>query len=560
MAILRVVRGMNPGQTFPINRESVVLGRNPNCDIVLPFPSVSRHHARIFRQGDEYYIEDLNSRNKTYLNDKVVEQPSKLSENDRIRICDMEFVFQTGSPGEGWRLGGRDLASRATIVEEELPDGASTVMSTLDVASTYLPSRLSVNPAAKLKALLAISQSLARVVALDDVLPKVLDALFVIFPQAERGFILLKDRRSNRLVPRAARQRRERAQQSMRISRTILQQVVEKKEAILSADAATDSRFEMAQSIMDFQIHSVMCAPLVSSEGEVLGVIQLDTSEQLSQFTQDDLELLASVACQAAIAVENAQLHEIALEQAEIRRELANAQRLQQGFLPAAPPEIPGYGFFDFYDPAKELGGDYFTYVRLPNGKFGIVVADVSGKGFSASLLVARLSAETPQLLLTEGEPAAALARLNEVFCESRWEDRFVTMVAAVLDPSIHEIEVANAGHPPAIVRRSDGKLDRAGEKVTGLPLGVLPGFSYRAEKLQLAPGESVVMYTDGITEAMNERNEVYGFERLERFLSSAPPYVEQLGEGLIADVREFVGTRFQSDDMCVVCFGRMPS
>lgn len=558
MAVLRVLRGVNPGQSYPLNRDSIVLGRNPNCDIVLPLPAVSRYHARIFRRGNDYYIEDLNSRNKTYLNDNIVEHPAKLSENDRIRICDMEFVFQTGEAAEGARGAPRELSSRATIIEDEVPTSSSTVMSTLDVSTSYSPARIAVNPVAKLKALIAISQSLARAVALQDVLPKVLDALFVIFPQAERGFILLKDRTTGKFVPRAAKQRRERASQSMRISRTILQQVVEKKEAILSADAATDARFDMAQSILDFQIHSVMCAPLLSSDGEVLGVIQLDTSDQLARFTQDDLEVLASVACQAAIAVENAQLHEIALEQVEIRRELANAQRLQQGFLPAAPPDIDGYAFFDFYDPAKELGGDYFAYVKLSGGRHGIVVADVSGKGFSASLLVARLSAETPQLLLMEQDPAQTLSRLNEVFCESRWEDRFVTMVAVVLNPQEHVIEVASAGHPPAIVRRRDGTLVRVGEKFTGLPLGVLSGFSYRSETLELSTLDSVVLYTDGITEAMNERNEVYGFDRLETFLKSAPPHVEQLGEALIADVRRFVGNRDQSDDMCLVCFGRV--
>ncbi|MCS7236983.1 MAG: SpoIIE family protein phosphatase [Thermoguttaceae bacterium] len=557
MAILRVLRGLNTGQTYPLNRDSVVLGRNPNCDIVLPLPAVSRYHARIFRRGDDYYVEDLNSRNKTYLNDNVVEYPSKLSENDRIRICDVEFVFQAGEEGEVARVPERPLISRTPILEDELPTSSSTVMSTLDIASTYSPARVVVNPAAKLKALIAISQSLARAVTLDEVLPKVLDALFVIFPQAERGFILLRDRESGKFVPRAVKQRRERAHQSLRLSRTILQQVVEKKEAILSADATRDARFDMAQSVVDFQIHSVMCAPLLGSEGEVLGVIQLDTSDQLARFTEDDLEVLASVACQAAIAVENAQLHEIALEQAEIRRELANAQRLQQGFLPAAPPEIPGYAFFDFYDPAKELGGDYFAYVRLAERRYAIVVADVSGKGFSASLLVARLSAETPQLLLTEQDPVVALGRLNEVFCESRWEDRFVTMVAVVLNADRHEIEVVSAGHPPAIIRRRGGTLVRAGEKFIGLPLGVLPGFRYQSEKIPLSNFDSVILYTDGITEAMNERNEVYGFDRLEAFLKKAPPHVEQLGESLIADVRRFVGTRAQSDDMCLVCFGR---
>jgi len=233
------------------------------------------------------------------------------------------------------------------------------------------------------------------------------------------------------------------------------------REAVLSADAATDSRFDMAQSIVDFQIHSMMCAPLVSSEGRVLGVIQIDTTDQRQRFGQDDLEVLASVACQAAIAVENAQLHEIAVQEASLRRELAVAHRVQQGFLPSAPPQLDDYEFFDFYEPAKELGGDYFDYIPLPGGRLAIVLADVSGKGVSASLLMAKLSSEARYCLVSEATPAAAVSRLNGIFCGSRWEDRFVTLVLTVLDPARHEVCLVNAGHMPPLLRHGSGAACR---------------------------------------------------------------------------------------------------
>ena len=156
------------------------------------------------------------------------------------------------------------------------------------------------------------------------------------------------------------------------------------KEAILSADAATDARFDMAESIVDFHIRSMMCAPLVDRDGQSLGVIQIDTLDPRNRFQQDDLDVLVSVACQAAFAVENAQLHEAAMRDQALRRELAMAHEVQRGFLPSAAPRIPEYEFFEFYEPANQLGGDYYDYIELPGGRLAVVVADVSGKGISA--------------------------------------------------------------------------------------------------------------------------------------------------------------------------------
>ena len=162
----------------------------------------------------------------------------------------------------------------------------------------------------------------------------------------------------------------------------------------------------MAESIVDFHIRSMICAPLVDRDGNSLGVIQLDTLDPRNRFKKDDLDVLVSVACQAAFAVENAQLHEAAMHDQAIRRELAVAHEVQRGFLPSAAPRIPEYDFFEFYEPANQLGGDYYDYVELPGGRLAVVVADVSGKGISASLLMAKLSAETRYCLASEPSPA----------------------------------------------------------------------------------------------------------------------------------------------------------
>jgi serine phosphatase RsbU (regulator of sigma subunit) len=301
----------------------------------------------------------------------------------------------------------------------------------------------------------------------------------------------------------------------------------------------------------------MMCAPLVAKDGQALGVIQIDTRDQRQRFTQDDLEVLASVACQAAVAVENAQLHEIKLEEAALRRELALAHRVQQGFLPAAPPQLEAYEFFDFYEPAKELGGDYFDYIPLSGGRLAIVLADVSGKGISAALLMAKLSSEVRYCLVREPTPAEAVCRLNRVFCENRWEDRFVTLVVTVLDPARHEICIVNAGHLPPLLRYASGLVEATGESAGGLPLGIDRQVGYEQMSFSMAPGDSLTMYTDGISEAMNVARDFYGAKRLEAQLSAMVEGVRALGQRILEDVRRFVGGQPQTDDMCVTCFGR---
>ncbi len=562
MAVLRVLTGLEPGRLFPLERESAVLGRHPGCDIVLEVGAISRRHARISKSDGDYYVEDAQSRNGTFLNEKLVTERRKLIENDRLRICDVVFAFHKGSPPRAADLDGPTDGDEAAVIvgDDEKTTSHSTVMSKLEVTSGSTGLGLAVNAEAKLKALVKISQTLGKAVGLGEVLPKLLDGLFSIFVQADRGFIVLKAPDSGRLIPKAVKHRRGEETETIRISRTIVNEVMESKEAILSADAANDSRFDMAESIVDFHIRSMMCAPLVGSEGDSLGVIQIDALDQRNRFNRDDLDVLASVASQVAFAVENAQLHEAALRERALERELAVAHEVQQGFLPAAPPELEGYGFFDFYDPANQLGGDYFDYVPLPDGRLAVVLADVSGKGIAAALLVGRLSAEIRYCLVSQPTPAEAMSRLNTVFCENRWEDRFVTALLVVLDPIGHEVTVVNAGHMAPLLRRGPAAVEAIGQAESGLPLGVLDDSSYGQCNITLQAGESLTLYTDGITEAMDNDRELYGHGRLRTQLDSTVFGVASLGRQILDDVKRFVGSRPQADDMCLVCFGREKS
>jgi phosphoserine phosphatase RsbU/P len=571
MPELRTIEGPHAGGVFALDRDAAVLGRHPECDIVLDSGAVSRQHAKILRIDNDFFIEDMESRNGTYINGRQIRQRHRLSDQDRITLCDVVMMFiderqkapsQRASAAITNTSRIRDTATisdtAALVVDDEPVEGNSTVMQRVNVASGSSSLRLEVNPHAKLKALMEISRSLGGALVLNDVLPKVLDGLMSVFPHSDRGVIVLRDAASGKLIPRALKHRRPELVDTVRISRTIVQGVMASKEAILSADTSSDTRFKTAESIVDFHIRSVMCAPLVTSRGEVSGVIQIDTSDQRHRFTRDDLDVLASVACQAAIAVENAELHETVVRDQRRSRDLEVAHDVLRGFLPQSLPRIENYEFFDFYEPANELGGDYYDYIRLPGKRLAVVVADVSGKGIPASLLMARLSADVRYCLASEPTPAEAVAELNRVFMGGGWDDRFVTLLLAVLDPLRHELTLVDAGHPPAYLYHRGEVIPAVDEADVRFPLGVADDAEYAQVRYCLEPGDRLAMYTDGISEAMNPQNELYGFDRLQKQVREAASGVAAHGQSILRSVKEFVGDRAQSDDMCLVCLGRV--
>ncbi len=562
MAILEVFAGTNIGEQLKLAESRSIMGRHPECDIVLDAGAVSRQHAQITWIDGDFFVEDLYSRNGTFVNGAQIQGPTRLSDGDRLKICDLAFTFYRDQPSQRATIGATGLETvlgGAMIVDDEADNtvGRSTIMSKIDITSDAGGVRLGVNPEMKLRAWLEITQNLRKSLNVDEVLPKLLDSLFKIFLQADRGFVVLRSPVEGQLVLKAVKERRPDGDESIRISRTIINDVLTNKQAILSADAATDSRFQMSQSIADFRIRSMMCAPLVNSDGAALGAIQLDTLDQRSRFQQDDLDMLAGVAGQAAFVLENAQLHEQSLKQREVQRDLEFAHKVQQGLLPSAPPKIEKYHFFDFYQPANQVGGDFYDYIGLSGGRLAIVLADVSGKGVSAALVMAKFSAEVRYCLASESSAAAAVNRINHSFCNSGWEDRFVTMVMALVDPQREEATIVNAGHMPPMLRRGAGHVESVGGDQAGVPLGVDADCQYAASTVKLNPGDFMTLFTDGISEAMNSENQLYGLERLENQVGAETGGVATLGRHILDDVKKFVGGRPQSDDMCLLCFGR---
>jgi serine phosphatase RsbU (regulator of sigma subunit)/pSer/pThr/pTyr-binding forkhead associated (FHA) protein len=564
MAVLKRVTGDPAGQLIELKHDVMVVGRSPECHIILDPNGVSRRHAEIRRVGNAFHLADLNSRNKTIVNDSEVRpgHDHLLKPGDRINICDVEFIFYTALP--------KDPPSKASGDVMVVTDGETVEdpnMHTLDASRSSALASV-VRPEVKLKAILEITRNLSTELRIDAVAPKILDSLAELFPQAERLFLVLVDPETKRLVRKAFKYRPTKRtafsgavpddEVPMSISRSIVNHVLGQKKAVLSQDAGNDKNLPTSASIADLKIRSVMCVPLLTPDGQALGILQLDTSDR-RQFLQDDLDVLAAVASQAAIAVQNASMHESLLARERIDRDLKLAEQVQKRFLPQSVPKVTGYEFFAHYHPTYEVGGDYYDFVPLPANRIAMALGDVSGKGVAAALMMAKFSGDTRYCILTENAPAAAANELNSLLCAAGIEEKFITLSLSVLDIAGRKLTLCSAGHPPVLVRRADGGVEEIGEAITGFPLGILPDSDYKQTEIALEPGDVVVIYSDGVTDPRSPREELYDSRenrRLVKRLADSPGGPEAVGRAILQDIREFSAGHAQTDDITLICLG----
>jgi serine phosphatase RsbU (regulator of sigma subunit)/pSer/pThr/pTyr-binding forkhead associated (FHA) protein len=557
MASLKVHKGNNPNTVIPLDSgDKWVMGRNTDCQVVINLPAVSREHAIIRLIQGKYYIEDLKSRNGTAVNNNEVKARTELKHADRIKICDSVFEFLSAPAKPDLP---DFLKPGGVQQDDEGEESSSTVEATISTATKQR--LLETQPSEKLAFLLEITSELTQTFNEDQLLPKIGESLFQVFRQADRAFIILADEANeNRLIPKVIKTRRAQDESTARFSRKIVNRCLETAQALLSEDATTDKQFDLSQSIADCRIRSVMCAPLtMKSTGKAFGVIQLDTQDRHKKFVQDDLRLLMAVAGQAAIALENAKLHDNLVARAGLERDLRLAHQVQMSFLPKKPPQFAGYEFFAHYESAQEVGGDYYDFIPLPGPRLAIGLGDVAGKGVPAALLMAKVSSDARFSMLTETDPAQAVYRLNELMQEAGMLDRFVTLAMGLLDPVAHQVTFVNAGHlPPIIYRQATGKLEEATDRNSaGFPLGVADGIPYEAVSVSLQPGDAVTLFTDGVTEAKNKQDAEFQLEGAMSALRPGPWSPTAMGQRLVAAVRQHALGCKQHDDITVVCFGR---
>ena len=536
-------------QHHELDDDTIVIGRSLECRVILEGASISRKHAQITRVGTNFFVQDLESRRGTSLNGRPVKDATKLHEGDTITICDHSLVFHSKAPGEATQ------SSCDVQVMGDLETN-TVIMSTLDASPGLVQPEA--NAEAKLRAVVEIARSFHRTLKVNDLLPKVLDSLFHIFPQAARGFILVEDEAKGELVPRAVKSRTE-SDEALAMSQTVINEALEKRQGILSADALSDDQFKHSQSISDLGIRSIMCVPLLSQGDRPIGVVQLHTEHGGRRFTASDLDVLVSVAITTAMALENASLHENQVAQERMQRELQLARDVQRRFLPASQPVVDSYSFFSHYDAAYSVGGDYYGFIDLPDEHLAISLGDVSGKGMAAAMMMARLSSDVRFSMISSTDPAEAMQSINLSLGEAEIEDKFITLLLMVLDRESHELSIANAGHLYPLLRRVDGSVEEIGADSAGFPLNVSPDpyYRYKVATLSMEPGSILVAYTDGVTETRNDAGDLYGLERLLEIVREAPPDTSAIGEAILEDVSRFGEESPQKDDLTLVLVGR---
>jgi len=527
MPRLVIIDGAATGGTFELNAPELIIGRQTGANILLEGPKVSRRHARIFRDGDKFRMEDLGSSNGTFLNGQKLQVAASLNAADEIGIGPYRLRYETGDAPPEFTIRARTAAS---------------------TANTDLFQR---NAAQKLQVILQLSSDLGRSLETDRLLAQVLDHLFVLFPQAERGCVVFLE--EGRPFVRAHKHRTGLAP-APHFSASIVRRVAAEGVGIFAEDLQKDSRFADAQSILSLGVRSFICVPLQTNKGKTLGVIHLERTGQGRTFSPEDLNLLTAIGLQVSVALDNAQLHQELISRQRIENEVALAREIQLSYLPTQAAGLPQQNFELHAElvPANEISGDFYDYFNLGPNRLAIAVADVCGKGIPAALFMSMVRALLRNLAESQQDPGDILRDLNNSVAQQNPKCQFVTLSFCVFDPGSRTIEISSAGHPPPMIRRQNGLV----ETLT-VPQGPLLGYVKRADpypKIQfhLESGDLLLLYTDGVTEAQTPKGAMFGPERLQAALTQAPfpPILGQWTESLRKQIQEFTGTPQQEDDI----------
>lgn len=232
------------------------------------------------------------------------------------------------------------------------------------------------------------------------------------------------------------------------------------------------------------------------------------------------------------------------------------AAEVQRNSLPEHRPSVSGYEFSDYYEPTEQVGGDFYDYIPLPDGRIGIVIGDVVGHGVPAALVMSKVLAETRFLAASLHDPATVIDVLNGITCRSTRLGRFITLLMVVLDPREHLVTLASAGHVPPVLRRADGSIDLPGRAGFGPPLGTSKKTAYQSHSFQLEPGELLFLYTDGVSEAENAAAEAFGDSHVASLVSRGLTPTDVV-TNVVDQLETFINETQQQDDLCIVCFGR---
>jgi len=507
------------GDTFfvDLKKERITVGRSEDNNIALPDPFSSGHHASIFPTDDGFAVRDNGSKNGTFLNGKKVQGEVDLKKGDEILVGSTRLIFD------------KELSSNVELTEVLSPSrNINTVIHLRDILKapdieTTIQSMTTPADFMKIKSdyksmavLNEVSKALVLHQPLNELLERIMELISSYMPM-DRGVLMKKEGNPPQLIPKVIRiNNKNLTRQKILVSQSIVNLVLDKHSSILTTDAQADSRFMDKDSVIKSNIHSAMCVPLWNNV-EIIGVIYADRISLLDQFTEDDLRLLTLLANLAAVKIENALAIEKAIEREKMEKELALAAQIQKDFMPKQNPACDNFDVAGTNIPCYQVGGDYYDFIAIDPCRLGIIIADVSGKGIGASLLMASLRAALHSEIHPQFQLEVMAAKLNDFVHRSSSPDRFITFFFCELNMKTGEIRYVNAGHNPPFIIEKNGKMSRL--ESSGFCLGMFPSVAYEAKQVTLGVGDAAVLFTDGITESRNKNNEEFGEDGLVKLL-----------------------------------------
>ncbi|MEO8430541.1 MAG: SpoIIE family protein phosphatase [Acidobacteriota bacterium] len=517
-----------PAQKFLLDRPVTTIGRSSMNDLPIADKMLSRQHARIVKDGNGgVSIEDMGSRNGTFVNGERLTVLLPLKSGDRITVGGVTLKVESESTT---RVRIDEFAGEDALDNTILKASAELLRKPTQT-DPRLPAEQLSKLIESLRVVNELTIELLRDISVDELLKFLMDKVFeTLMP--DRAVVMLRSGVTNELVPAVVRVGEGISAEDIRLSKTLVAAVVEKKNGLLLMDTANSSGVSLSESIRLSGIKSVLAAPLENG-GEVVGLIYVDVRMGHRSFEEADLRLLTSLANVAAAKIQNARLMAEAAEKRQMDREFALAQEIQQRLLPDQPPEVAGYELWGSNVPSRQVSGDYFDFKPRPDGKIYCAIADVCGKGVGPALLMASLQASF-HAWADELVPVSEMTgRLSEAISRRTGPDRFITFFLLLFDPATSEIEYTNAGHNQGLVIRKSGEIEELPSH--GLPLALFPGRPYGSSRISLAPDDLFCLYTDGVTEAADPAGEEFGLDRLKQFLGT------QVGTGP-AEIDEALG------------------
>ncbi|MFB0518287.1 MAG: SpoIIE family protein phosphatase, partial [Acidobacteriota bacterium] len=503
------------GESFclTLKKEKISIGRSADNTISVADSFCSGHHAFLYPSESGYAVRDNSSKNGTFVNGKKIQSETELKKGDEILIGLTRIIFD------------KELSTNVEVMEAAAPSAnVNTVIHLKDILKkpdidTTFKADHTLFDAERIKSehkaysvLSEVSKALISHMTIEELLDHVMDLICQNLPM-DRGILMLREGNPAQLIPKVVRiNNKDLKNRKIQVSQSIVNMALDKNSAVLTYDAQSDPRFRMQDSIIKSSIHSAMCVPLWNNK-EIIGIVYSDRIYLLDQFSEEDLRLLTLLSNLAAVKIENAKLFEEAVEKEKIEKELELAAQIQKDLLPKENPDCENFEITGSNIPCHQVGGDYYDFITIDPRRLAISIADVSGKGVSASLLMASLRGA----LHSEAHPRYKLeemvAKLNHFVHRSSAINRFITFFFCELNRKSGELRYINAGHNPPLILDRKGKIHRL--ESCGLCLGVLPSVTYEAKNVTLNPGDVALLFTDGITESLNKENEEFSENRL---------------------------------------------